>query len=561
MDPVYDSRSSRCAPVCFVQFARRRRKQPLGLLAMGNKNLGSRTVPALYAACFLCCCALFLLYRLFVLTDYAFHYVDDDQALMWWGTASIAARGLREPHFLGQAYGSMLESVVAVPLYACGVPLNIALPLATMLLAVFPFFFLAAASFRRRQYMCSMLCILLPFLMKWDYDILTSIPRSFISGFPLAFVGVFLLTDFRKGKYAWAGILLCALAFTQTETTLTVSCLALLNLALRGWRGAGRLLKERGSALPLLAGSVLAIVLVYYCNDGFYRLHPHFNLHKFNLSGQGAFSLSFRAFRKNLGKLPGLAKSFSFWSPECVPVFLLLALACIFAAAIKSRDRKLLIVDLAALLGSGMFLFLDKSLDYSDALLYSQTRMFLFFPYVLLYLVYLTGGHFEALLPRIPAGRKLLALAAFAIALFAVKTAFFHFSVRRKPMLYSSAILRVSPVSEVYAKSRLIAGEAERKNCAFVVFVSDSRLLGYVSGAVNYGKYVPYNGVVYDRRTEIYDFFLHTPVSGNVLFVDDGPGGLEFSVESFEDQNLLDYLRARWGFQRYPPGYEGYIGG
>ncbi|MBQ7167758.1 MAG: hypothetical protein IJR93_12535 [Treponema sp.] len=51
----------------------------------------------------------------------------------------------------------------------------------------------------------------------------------------------------------------------------------------------------------------------------------------------------------------------------------------------------------------------------------------------------------------------------------------------------------------MYAKSRLIAGEAERENCAFVVFVSDSKLLGY--------------------------------------------------------------LRARWGFQRYPPGYEGYIGG
>ena len=50
-------------------------------------------------------------------------------------------------------------------------------------------------------------------------------------------------------------------------------------------------------------------------------------------------------------------------------------------------------------------------------------------------------------------------------------------------------------------------------------------------------------------------------MSGNVLFVDDEPGGLEFSVESFGEQNLLDYLRARWGFQRYPPGYEGYIGG
>ncbi|MBQ3799208.1 MAG: hypothetical protein II837_02825 [Treponema sp.] len=62
---------------------------------MGGKTPGSRTVPALYAACFLCCCALFLLYRLFVLTDYAFHYVDDDQALMWWGTASIAARSPR----------------------------------------------------------------------------------------------------------------------------------------------------------------------------------------------------------------------------------------------------------------------------------------------------------------------------------------------------------------------------------------------------------------------------------------------------------------------------------
>ena len=521
---------------------------------MDGKAPGSKTVPALYAACFLCCCALFFLYRLFVLADYAFHYVDDDQALMWWGTASIAARGLREPHFLGQAYGSMLESVVAVPLYACGAPLNVALPLATMLLAVLPFFFLAVLAFRRRQYVCSMLCILLPFLMKWDYDILTSIPRSFISGFPLVFAGVFLLSDFRKGRHAWAGILLCALAFTQTETTLAVTCLALLGLGLRGWRESGQLLKDKGRACSLLAGSVLAVILIRYCNDGFYRLHPHFNLHG-SISGD----ISFGAFRKNLGNLPDLAKSFSFWSPKCVPVFLLLFLAALFAAAIRGRDRKLLLVDLAALLGSGMFLFLGKTLDYSDALLYSQTRMFLFFPYVLLYLTYLSGGHFDDFFPRVPTGRKLLALTAFSLALFAVKTCFFHFSARRNSMLYSSAILRVSPVSEVYGKSRLIAEEAKQENCTVVVFVSDSRLLGYASGAVNYGKYVPYNGVVYDRRTEIYDFFLYTPVRGNVLFVDDSPEGLEFSTVRFEGQNLLDYLRTRWGFQRYPPGYEGYI--
>ena len=66
---------------------------------------------------------------------------DDDQALMWYGTVHFAHGHFPEPCFFGQNYGSMLESLLAVPLYYLKCPLNYALPLITLLLSLVPFAF------------------------------------------------------------------------------------------------------------------------------------------------------------------------------------------------------------------------------------------------------------------------------------------------------------------------------------------------------------------------------------------------------------------------------------
>ena len=64
---------------------------------------------------FITACMLF--YKLYILFVYGAHRIDEDQALMWYGTASFLSGGILEPHFLGQMYGSMIESIIAVPMY------------------------------------------------------------------------------------------------------------------------------------------------------------------------------------------------------------------------------------------------------------------------------------------------------------------------------------------------------------------------------------------------------------------------------------------------------------
>ena len=80
-------------------------------------------------------------YRGYLLYKYCAIYLDDDQALMWNGAAAMGHLCFPEPCYWGQAYGSMFEAVVAVPLYWLRIPMNIALPLATMIMSFFPYLF------------------------------------------------------------------------------------------------------------------------------------------------------------------------------------------------------------------------------------------------------------------------------------------------------------------------------------------------------------------------------------------------------------------------------------
>jgi len=58
---------------------------------------------------------------------------------MWHALKDFANGHFYEPRFYGQAYNTMLESLIAVPLFIAGIEANFALPIITSLLAIFPF--------------------------------------------------------------------------------------------------------------------------------------------------------------------------------------------------------------------------------------------------------------------------------------------------------------------------------------------------------------------------------------------------------------------------------------
>ena len=65
---------------------------------------------------FACMWIALIIWRIYMLAAYCFRYVDDDQAIMWYGTVHFAHGCFPEPCFFGQDYNTMLESLLAVPL-------------------------------------------------------------------------------------------------------------------------------------------------------------------------------------------------------------------------------------------------------------------------------------------------------------------------------------------------------------------------------------------------------------------------------------------------------------
>ncbi len=506
-----------------------------------------KTLPVI---CFIVSIISVIVYRYFLLKDYAAQWVDEDQALLWYGTSLAAHFGLKEPHFLGQAYGSMLESIVAVPLYWLGVPHNFALPIATSVLWFSPFLICAIKLWKKNTSIATVL-ILYSMLFRWDYDILAGMPRSFISGFIFSFIGLVLLIESDKtAKWkAFIAPILLALAFINTETTITIIGLGVLFYLLF-------LFKNLYSTwYVVVSGTFCGILLILFCNRIFYILNPEYLLH----GGANSISFSKHVLLQNLSSIKSLLCSFSLVNLSNIPIVLIISMMILLILCIIYKQWKLLLLYICALGGSVLFLAHPKSMDFYDSLFFSQTRMFLFVPYIMLLLFYVTS---VAICTKHnitgPSIKVNILIACLCVVLSAVKIVYFEKVVVQKEELYTSAIVRVTNISEVYSAANEIGKYAEENNCEIVVLLTDNRTIGYCTGAINYSKYISYNAF-YDRRSATYLHFKNCLIDNNVLFVYYKDGSVSKMMCEHVTGNLIDYIRENKGIQRYPAGSEYYI--
>lgn len=130
-------------------------------------------------------------YRFWILKKFGFKYTDSDQSIMWLGTKNYSQGLFHEPRFYGQAYNSMLESLLAVPLFKLGLPLHIALPTITTLLTLFPFFVISILTYLKRSKVTGILILTIPLLLPIEYDFMTSISRGFVTGLAITSIALF----------------------------------------------------------------------------------------------------------------------------------------------------------------------------------------------------------------------------------------------------------------------------------------------------------------------------------------------------------------------------------
>ncbi len=220
-----------------------------------------------------------------------------------------------------------------------------------------------------------------PLFYRWDYDILTSVSRSFICGFMFAFIGIsFICNNEKRNKIkVLLAPILMALAYINTETT--IIALRILFAVLYRMRTLQVCWRE------LIEGTVVAVIICKFCNNIFYKINPEYMLH-----GEGStISFSLDVLQQNLADLRELLCAFSVISIIGIPIILIVITVCIFVIPIVSKEWKLLFLDVCALDGTILFFALSKTRDFYDNLLFSQTRMFLFIAYVVVILIYFIG--------------------------------------------------------------------------------------------------------------------------------------------------------------------------
>lgn len=506
---------------------------------------------------FLCCFPLLLVvYRIYLLFRYCSQYVDGDQALMWYGTAVFGHFKFPEPCFFGQSYGSMIESLIAVPLYWIKIPFHYALPAATMVLSMIPFFYLSFKTFRKGNQTISLLILLCYISMSWKWDLLTSVSRALIGGFSFAVIGMIWLNadgfeikysgtsaDCRKAPLTitllWGIKVFLGAFLAYSGYIMTSSAIALIGIG-----GLGFCLdikRKRKNILPAAAGFfcgllVEKLIKAFYINNTDYALHPEWGM-KF----QTQILIS------NIKNIRNICADFT---PLGLGGVFLVFMTAVLLYVFINKDYKTGILILAAAAGMTLMLGLNKMNDFIEgSLLLGQLRMLLVVPYIMILIMYFRASYSGGKASDISPKRVWIWTIIFA-GLVTYKIFLFETQMRNESSILYTDAFPVWKVEDVLEQEEIVINAA-RDQDADVIIVNEGReTFGYALGAEYYGEFIFYN-TTYDRRTWVYHELLK-PDDYKVLLVDFFGTSSNIEQARVSKMSVTDYIAERFGVYRNP---------
>ena len=452
-------------------------------------------------------------YRLFLLLDYAFKYVDNDTAIYWLGTVSYSNGFFPEPFFFGQRYGLMIESILTVPFQLLHVPVWIAVPLVSMLIYTLPFIIIAVYTWKRDA-LTSVLILLLPCLTGLKYDIVTTVPRAFGGSYLIAIIGSLLVISKFNGKPVFTqlwhgiGVFLMMLGVIANLTSATIFCFVICCVIIRDFFN-GKSFDENFHAhkyIGSLIGLFLGIAL-FFGFDSFYTNHPDYD---FFASPMLNFSL--KAFSENMSDIKAIFAGFSPADNLWIVFPALTVLISLFILIVRWKSGwHLPFVMIMSLIGILLFMAMDKSREFdADAYLYSQIRLYVFIPYLIAMLLCISTFYEKKTVDAAKA-RPVLYIAVPVMAVLILLTGItkaltLHNAVKQgnKALTEGDDYLKVSPVEAIIDEA-----EKAKKTCLdngiqYVVYFTTYDSTGaYAVAALDYGSITTYNAH-YERRTWIY---------------------------------------------------------
>ncbi len=334
--------------------------------------------------------------RVFTLIHFGFQYTDIDQVLLWEGALDYADGIFREPYFYGQNYNFMLESLLAVPLIWLQVPVDMAVPIATSFLAIFPFLVLGFFFLKRNLFLWAYFSILFPLLLPVDYSFLTTIPRGFIQAslfLPLLFFALFDPKEKRSVTYFFVG---AGLSFLANPGAVIFILPVGFYLFFHQYKGKGFYLR---------ALLVFPLLFLLWLSNQYYALHPEKVLLEIERIDLRVSALITMLQRKNL---------FEYLLPLHIwGQFLLLFLViCSIWLGVKKRNAEFLFVFFTV-----VTLLIALSVpkvtqgDFDSGIFYTSSRLFIQLPLLVLlvlFVVFKRKGESNPIKLERPAGILLL---------------------------------------------------------------------------------------------------------------------------------------------------------
>jgi hypothetical protein len=220
---------------------------------------------------------LIIIDRWNLLEQFTFRYVDDDQSIMWYAAKEFAAGNFHEPCFYGQPYGTMFESLCAVPLIWCGVSYPVALTVMMSAVTIFPYVLFSWLLLRREHYLQSLLVLSVLLLLPVEFGMITAVSRGVLTG--LFFAAFALLVVYRtfRAQFIVFGF------FAVLGLFANPSCLILL-FPVGVWLLAENF-RNKTFYIHALIGALPA-ALIWFGATWFYKAHPEYVVH-------GSYTMNF----------------------------------------------------------------------------------------------------------------------------------------------------------------------------------------------------------------------------------------------------------------------------
>jgi hypothetical protein len=311
-----------------------------------------------------------LLAKIYFFIAFSMNYTDGDQTILWQVTKDYAEGIFYGPCFYGQAYNPNLEPLVALPFYLLGTPLNIALPLATTLLSTIPFFIFSLVFKRKWGYWEASIPLLILLFLSTDYDIMTSIPRGFVTGIFFGSIAYALWMHKQSALYAMASGALFGLGLYFNLNTILIAPLFIIDFP-------KKIKTTITWASLFLFGSSIGIVLILWSSH-FYKTHPEWVIHQ-----SPSLKFGFTYFLESV-------KKFYCYFDQVVPLtwrgwgILVLPVLVCFALYFRKKYLSLSLAIFGILTGIILTFFMEKTADCGYSPFFSGGRFFLAIPFVLM---------------------------------------------------------------------------------------------------------------------------------------------------------------------------------